>query len=910
MSQQSSARHGVEQPFIPSSATERSQLLAPLILPLAASDATLDLVGGKGASLARLAIAGLPVPPGFHITTAAYRSFVAANQLEDAIFSIVDSAHADDPASLEIAASQIQALFAAGSVPVDAAHAIRHAYAALSTVDPPVAVRSSATAEDLPELSFAGQQETYLNISGEEHLLDAIKRCWASLWTARAIGYRARHGISSASVHLAVVVQALVKADVAGIMFTANPLTSARDQIVINAAWGLGEAIVSGAVTPDTIVVDKSSGSILSYEIADKALHTVRTTTGTTEEAVPDERRRIAALTSTQTAVLVDFARRIEQLYEQPMDIEWAIEGVRCFILQARPITTLSTAAVDPAWAVPRPNRQYARASVIELLPEPLSPLFATLALPRWNQAMLGMLDELGLADLMIEADNFQLTTVNGYAYYDTTFTPAQTRAFLRHTPEFASFASRVLGNARQRWQERGRQPYTEVVRQWQARELSAIPAAQLLDGVQAILEAAAQHYLAIQSGILPSAYLSEMLFTQVYNLLIKRRDDPPALTFLLGFASMPILAEESLYDLAQWARQHNLAELITATPTERLAHMLEGALPPDDALPPVEHTASWLAFRERFAQHLQRFGHMIYDLDFAKDVPADNVAPLLEAIKVFVSDQARNPHERRATTAAARDHAAATVLYHRRGLRLALFWKLLRLAQTFAPLREDALADVGLGWPVLRRMLREIGRRLAARQAIEEQDDVFWLTADELRGAVSALDADEMLQAHRDSIARRRATWQQARALTPPVALPIQGELRFLGIDYRPWLPAQSEQSQDSTIKGIGASPGRITGRACVLRGPEEFARMQPGDILVAKITTPAWTPLFALARAIVTDVGGPLSHGSIVAREYRIPAVMGTGVATKRIQSGQIVTVDGDSGTVTIDSAESVAA
>jgi pyruvate,water dikinase len=223
-------------------------------------------------------------------------------------------------------------------------------------------------------------------------------------------------------------------------------------------------------------------------------------------------------------------------------------------------------------------------------------------------------------------------------------------------------------------------------------------------------------------------------------------------------------------------------------------------------------------------------------------------------------------------------------------------------MAQGFAPLREDALADVGLGWPVLRRMLREVGRRLVARDVIAAPDDVFWLKWDELRATALTLDAGQYLGDYRALVARRQATWNRQRAQTPPVALPLKGGTRLFGIDFRSVMPARTDQPAGDLLKGIAASPGQVTSQARVIHGPDEFAQMRPGDILVARVTTPAWTPLFALAAGVVTDVGGPLSHSSIVAREYHIPAVLGTGVATERLHSGQRITVDGDAGTVVV--------
>ncbi len=886
----------------------------PLVLQLDDVSATLGQVGGKGASLARMANAGLPVPPGFYVTTAAYRRFVEANGLQEAILAAVRTANPDDPATLEQAAARIGALFAGGMMPSDIAEAIRQAYAVLGNGDLAVAVRSSATAEDLPGMSFAGQQETYLNIRGETRVLDAVKRCWASLWTARAIGYRARQGIAPQDVSLAVVVQELVPADASGILFTADPMTGSRDKVMLNAAWGLGEAIVGGQVTPDTIVVDKATGAITTQEINDKEIMTVRTPEGTHEEPVPADRRKQAALTAAQTAELARVGVQIEQVYGQPMDIEWALHDGRIFVVQARPITTLPktppTLAVTPEeyWALSNPKERYARSSVIELLPDPLSPLFATLGVPAWNKAMKKLMKLMGpteawLAKLvepilsgMVSVD--MLTTVRGYAYYDIAFIFEEPAKMLFATLGAIPLMLRVFGTARARW-ERAHAAYEQIVKHWEATDLSAMPATQLLDGTREITTIAADYYLTIQSGFLPAAYMSEMVFTEFYNRLIKRRDDPAALTFLLGYDSAPIRAEQSLYDLAQWTRgQEGLVDVLSNMSDAQFMNAYRGNA--SDSLP-----AAWPEFRQRFAAHLAHFGHAIYDLDFAKAVPADDPVALLETFKFFLSGQAPDPQARQAKAAAAREQAVQTMLARLRGLRRSWFQRLVQWAQLFAPLREDGLADVGLGWPILRRMLHEIGSRLVRAGAIEQPDDVFWLTADELHIAVGRLDNGQPANDYHARVAERRATWESERKMTPPVALPIKKKITWLGMDLQRWLPARSDQAAGDVIKGIGASPGRVIGPARVIPGPGEFNSMRHGDILVAKITTPAWTPLFALASGVVTDVGGPLSHSSIVAREYHIPAVLGTGVATERIKSDQQVTVDGDAGTVRMNNA-----
>ena len=261
-----------------------------LVLPLDDAAADLAAVGGKGASLARLARAGLPVPAGFHVTTEAYRSFVAL--FRDAI----------DPADPE----RTKALFAGHDVPAPVAEEIRRAYRALGD-DVPVAVRSSATAEDLPTLSFAGQQDTYLNIRGGDAVLDAVRRCWASLWNPRAVAYRDEHGVSHDDVALAVVVQELVPADASGILFTADPVTGSRTETVINASWGLGEAVVGGEVTPDTVTVAR--GVVTRATTGAKTVMTVRTAAGTEDRAVPDELRDRPVLDEAQAVELAGWGR-------------------------------------------------------------------------------------------------------------------------------------------------------------------------------------------------------------------------------------------------------------------------------------------------------------------------------------------------------------------------------------------------------------------------------------------------------------------------------------------------------------------------------------------------------------------------------------------------------------------------
>ncbi|MFD7021584.1 PEP/pyruvate-binding domain-containing protein [Promicromonospora sukumoe] len=298
----------------------------------------LAVTGGKGSSLARLVAAGLPVPDGFHVTTDAYRSAVAGAP-QQAILAAAQDVDPGRPETHEAAAARIAEVFAALEIPEPLADAVGAGYTSLrAAAEPAVAVRSSATAEDLPGMSFAGQQDSFLNIQGEDALLRAVRDCWASLWTARAIGYRARRGIPADDVTLAVVVQRLVDADAAGVLFTVDPMTGSRDRVLINAAWGLGEAVVGGRVTPDTFYVDRVGGAV-ERAVSTKDVRTVRTAGGTRTDPVPAALRDRPSLTDEQAVRLAALGVRIEELYGVAMDVEWALRDGAPAVLQARPVT-------------------------------------------------------------------------------------------------------------------------------------------------------------------------------------------------------------------------------------------------------------------------------------------------------------------------------------------------------------------------------------------------------------------------------------------------------------------------------------------------------------------------------------------------------------------------------------------
>jgi pyruvate,water dikinase len=859
------------------------------------SKGDIALAGGKGANLGELSHAELPVPPGFVITTTAYDAYVEANDIADVIVARASVARAEDPAGFEQVAEGIRALFSGGKVPEVMAEEIRASYQQLSEDrETPVAVRSSATAEDLAGASFAGQQETYLNVRGAEALLEGVKNCWASLWTARAMAYRARQGIGPATVSLAVVVQRMVESEAAGVMFTANPSNGRRDQATISAAWGLGESVVSGSVTPDSMVVEKGSGRVISRETANKEVMTVYTEGGTAERPVPEALQRQPVLDEEAVATLSRYGATIEELYETPQDIEWALGDGEFFVVQARPITALPEPRADPPtnWSVPDPKGFYVRASIVEQLPDPLSPLFADLAYGSVTRSLQKLMNELLGSDTLREGE-LAFPTINGYAYYYY-----KMAAILRISVKALAVLPSLYGSGKasgvKRWREYSHPRYATIVKEWEAKPPEDLPAVGLLAGVRELLDAGTEYYTSVQT-IIPIAATSEMLFTGFYDRLISREGDPPGQIFLLGFDSTPIRAEKSLYDLGMWCGEHpKLAAALLDTPSERTLELLRMEEPPVGMGERV-----WDDWRLRFQAHLESYGYAVYNLDFVNPVPADDPAPLFDTLKFYLRGQGQNPHERQRRMVRRREEATKAVLERLDPARGRLIGRLLRWAQDAAPVREDALADTGLAWPVMRRMLLELGRRLVEAGAVEKPADVFWLRWDELEDKAGSLDAGAtQLASLADSVEQRKMLWRGQRRVTPPQLLPRGTWLKF----FERLMPAASEEQTGDTINGVAASSGQVTAPARVLSGPEDFGQMQPGEVLVAGITTPAWTSLFAMASAVVTDVGGPLSHSSIVAREYDIPAVLGTGVATRRIRSGQRIQVDGEAGTVTL--------
>ncbi|MCE6997476.1 pyruvate, phosphate dikinase [Saccharothrix sp. S26] len=779
-----------------------------LVLPLADPDADLATVGGKGASLARLAAAGLPVPDGFHLTTHAYRRFAAGLEAE---IDLGDEA-------------AIVAAFERHAMPEDVADAIR------AVLPPgPVAVRSSATAEDLPDLSFAGQHDTFLDVSGDD-VLAAVKRCWASLWTARATAYRARHGITD--VAIAVVVQQMVPAEAAGVLFTANPVTGDRTETVVNAAPGLGEALVGGSVTPDEYVVGadgrvRRTGSLL-----------------------PDARvRELAAL-----------GARIQELHGVPVDVEWAVAGDRVAVLQARPITALTEVWNDSL----RGDYLWTCANLREAVPSVMTP--AT-----WSFAR-------ALAQPPI-AGHPTSGNIGGRFYLDLSAALAVGQAlgltrggFMQRAVEL--YFGRIPAGVEvpplplSRWAVLRAAIGAALPFLRQGREFRA-----KIDGLLASAPARAERLHAAFRAAATPAELLALWESDVDEVL-----HVDAKVFDSGARTGSMSSVKLRRKLVVLVGEDDTTALLTG------AHGAAGEL---ESLGPVLGLARLRRGEITREEYARQYGHRFADeFEVSAPRPAEDPGwPRCDDIGI-------DPEELLARQAAVRDAAWGRLRAAHPGKVARLRRRVDRLT-ALARERERARSEFARTFAVLRAFLVRAG------EVTGHGDAVFFLPIEE---TLRVLAGDETPLA---AVPARRAAYDRYRAL-PPYPTVIRG--RF---DPEAWAadPNRRVDVHDACaaplgddVSGFPGAAGVVEGVARVIRDVADGADLEQGEILVTTVTNIGWTPLFPRAAAVVTDVGAPLSHAAIVARELGIPAVVGCGNATTRITTGDRLRVDGGRGTVTV--------
>ncbi|MGO4237605.1 PEP/pyruvate-binding domain-containing protein [Pseudarthrobacter sp. YAF2] len=929
----------MEQHGVPSPGTRGD---AGPVLGLAALHAgMLALVGGKAANLGELLSAGLPVPEGFCLTTEAYWQVVGApDPVLPALAEVYAALQATAPATghspalrepddLDGLAGTARAAILAAPLPAAVSDAVKQAYAAMGP-NVPVAVRSSATAEDLPFASFAGQQDTYLNVVGADAVLEAVRNCWASLWTDRATAYRASLGIDPAGVALAVVVQRMVDAETAGVMFTANPLTGRRRQIVIDAAPGLGEAVVSGAVNPDHFVVDGLTGKVLEKRFGGKGVEIRPLPGGGTETRQSPAATGTSCLTERQLTALARLGLRAEEHFGAPQDTEWAIDNAGAlWLTQSRPITTL--------YPVPESNgaagrnrqgghdaggtRAYLCFSLAQGLTRPLTPM--------------------GLAALRLVASS--VATAAGFPVPEprrgpSPYAEAGQRMYIDFTTPLRSAV--------------GRRIVPRVFDVMEAR--SAAVMRQLFDDPAFAVTSRTPFGLLRHAGLaavhakVPQAILGALLrpeaalrrldrFTRDFEASLAPGDDAGTLAQLdhieallggrlfsivpailpvplVGFAMLGV-AGKLLGDDAWDELQPVIRGLPNNVTTEmdlelwRLATAIKDDGESSAALMASDPAALAEDFKARrlparldagLGRFLDRYGHRaVAEIDVGLPRWSEEPAHILGILANYLrlEDPALAP-DRQFSKAAEDAEAQVDGLVARaagRGrIRGVLVRAALRRARLFAGLREMPKYQLVVGLGEVRRQLRLVGAELAEAGALEYPDDVFFLDFDEARQALSGGTADRgaTLPDFRALVAARQADYRRelGRRHIPRVLLSDGTE---------PEAVRTAVGIADGTLAGSPASAGTVTAAARVVLDPVG-ARLEPGEILVAPSTDPGWTPLFLTAGGLVMEMGGANSHGAVVAREYGIPAVVGVADATRLITTGQRVAVDGGAGTV----------
>jgi rifampicin phosphotransferase len=822
-----------------------------VVLPLDHAAADLATVGGKGASLARLVRAGLPVPGGFHVTTDAYRAFVAGFREE--ILRAGD-------------AGEIAALFARHDMPEAIAAEIRREYAALGE-DVPVAVRSSATAEDLPEMSFAGQQDTYLNIRGEA-LPEAVKRCWASLWNARAIAYREQNGVAHEDVALAVVVQELVDADAAGIMFTADPVTGNRDETVINASWGLGEAVVGGQVTPDTVVV--SGGAVNRSQTADKTVMTVRIPAGTEERPVPEELRRQPVLSPEQALELAALGQRVQDLYGMPMDVEWCRrDGGGFEIVQARPITGMKPQVEEWNDSL-KGDYLWTAGNLGEAIPDVMTPvtwsfvrLFIHEAMSASSLPGFDMVGNIGGRFYMNLGIVYTIAEALGmksrlHAIEDVfgklppgLDVPKVKISGWEIVKRIAPMAIRI--QRRVRTNVKGMPAFLATSRQ-RCEELRAAIAA-----TGSGPELARLWTDEIEPHVVTSCRMLEAAGRQGGSTLVYTRDK---LRKLMGETD----AEAMLTGVNAGG------ELASLGPVLGLTRLARGEIS-----------------REEFARAYGHRGPHEFEVSIAR--PGEDPG-WIDAQLAGLRDLRAGTDALLARQEKARQEAWARFAERYPGKEARMRARVRRWSAVVRD-RESTRSENMRAFWVLRAFVLRAGELTGCG------DDLFFLYLEEL------LDLLRGNTAPLEQVPVRRATYDRYAALPPyptlivgrfdPVRWAADPNRRGDIHDARGGLAPISD-----TVTGFPGAPGVVEGIARVLSGPEQGDRLKPGEILVTTLTNVGWTPMFPRAAAVVTDMGAPLSHASIVARELGIPAVVGTGNATMRLHDGDRIRVDGERGTV----------
>lgn len=789
----------------------------------------INTAGGKGANLGEMAGAGIPVPPGGVVTAEAYERFVEFNKID--IFA---------------KPNRIRAAILTGSIPKDVEREIAEFYRSMGE-NVRVAVRSSATAEDLEDASFAGQQQTFLNVQGKEMLMSSIRACYASLWGDRAVSYRKEKGYDKQPAALAVVIQCMVESETAGVLFTQNPANGETSEILINASYGPGESVVSGAVSPDELVCSRT-GQVIRQRIGSKETMVIYGDAQTVTVPVKKEDRSRLSLTPANIKKLVTMGLKIEAHYQKPMDIEWAFAGDELYILQARAIT--ATAQKESAETQMPPiypvNKRMKESLLFMLEKEP----FAYYPLDYDFSMLLGRQKAVIFAEGGIKVDNECGIDENGFMSLPTE--KIGLGKGLLHLPGILKGMKNHPDNVRKA--ECALKMAEPKIQMFAGKDFSNAGITECLDAFTDLYRLIADTaYARFRYAVFPGFMMNRRLETY----LKKSGEAHTAYDLLTGLS----------YKTADMNRDlMRLAEKLTADQEGKKA-VLSGESY-------EEITSRFPQIGKWFGDFLEKYG---YKSDFncycfAARSWNEDKERFLQVLRPLLTDSK------------GRDMSLAEGEAYRKEL-LGKMTAGLKEKQAQAVLKQAEYyrfyhvfrEETQYLWETAFYACRNVLKRTAKLFCVKDQE-LLYLFWDELR---EAMKRGRLNQEERDTINKRK-------------------RMRPMAEEY--WKKQQWEalKGDGDSLKGISGSTGEALGQVCVVTDPSEFGKLKKGEILVCHYTDPEWTPLFTLAAAVVSDTGGALSHAAIVAREYGIPAVLAVGCASMQLKDGDRVFVNGTAGEV----------
>jgi rifampicin phosphotransferase len=872
------------------------------------------LAGGKGANLGELTQAGLPMPPGFVVTTAAYRALVDDREIRETIERLDSLGPTEDDAR-RVTAAELRNLIHDQDIDETLTESLTDALSEISDgekTDITYSVRSSATAEDLPTASFAGQHETFLGVSKDD-VLDRVRDCMASLFTDRAVAYRAHNDISNQDVEMAVVVQKMVDAAAAGVLFTADPDTGKRTVASVDATYGLGDLVVAGDVSADNARVDRETGEVLDYEVGEKETGLQLGDEGVETAEMPPERQTARTLTDAQLRTLVELGDTIESQFGEPQDIEWALHDGEFVVLQSRPITSL-VALPEPR---PDDDRLHVYFSVghAQAMTDPMPPL----ALDLWEAVYGGMLND------YTGGDRAWLTRAEGRAYCDIT-------PFLGFSATHDGIVE-TIGTINEGAAE-GAARMLEERRDEFGGDLSLSTLPRVFSKASSMLPVVGRTIPGmIREGVVPffrggagtdeysrrfHAWGQEQEAklldeddpeTLVENAFAGFSDDvvsemlPKSIRVMIGPVAGGLLeqlvpkADTDLIEAAARGAENEVGTRMTLALDDladraRESPAVEEAIREERSLDEIREIDGSEPFVEGFEAFLDEFGHRtVSEFDPSRPRWRDDPGAPLGIVRGNLIGQEKGAHRERLRE---RSEAAAEAIEELqttagRGLlgpiRRPLVNHLLDTYRSHIQLRDEPKHGSAHLFAAWHEALQRAGDHLVAEGALTDADDVWFLHHEELLALLEDPGGDL------PDIETRREAYERHKQTDVPPLITSEGEIPR----------AEGEDVGANTLLGTGVSSGITEGTARIVQDPTD-ANIQSEDILVTPSSDPTWTPLFATARGLVTEVGGRMTHGALVAREYGLPAVVSVKGATEKIADGQRICVDGDQGTVEI--------